>query len=69
MKVKFVWTLLIIYCCGAVAIQPSTFGSAVDSFGRITNSIKVKYACRVQEIKSNFTIRSLASLDFFPHNN
>ncbi|KAG5670711.1 hypothetical protein PVAND_000957 [Polypedilum vanderplanki] len=43
MKVKLfcccIWTLLIIYK-NAAAIQPSTFGSYVDSFGRITNTIK-----------------------------
>lgn len=27
--------------CAAVAIQPSTFGGVVDSFGRFTNTIKV----------------------------
>lgn len=36
-----VWTLMVT-SCGAVAIQPSTFGGVVDSFGRLTNTIKVK---------------------------
>lgn len=35
------WTLLVINCSNAVAIPPSTFGGVVDSFGRLTNSIKV----------------------------
>lgn len=34
------WTVLVCRC-GAVAIQPSTFGGVVDSFGRLTNTIKV----------------------------
>lgn len=35
-----IWTILIIKY-DAAAIQPSTFGEAVNSFGKITNSIKV----------------------------
>lgn len=38
--VYVVWLVLISNCIG-VAIQPSTFGGVVDSFGRITNTIKV----------------------------
>lgn len=42
-NVVHVFGTLLIASCGAVAVQPSTFGGFVDSFGRLTNTIKVKF--------------------------
>lgn len=41
-NVIYVFGTLLIATCSAVAVQPSTFGGFVDSFGRLTNTIKVK---------------------------
>lgn len=40
-NVIYVFGTILVVSCSAVAVQPSTFGGFVDSFGRLTNTIKV----------------------------
>lgn len=40
-NVVYVFVALFVPTYNAVAVQPSTFGGFVNSFGRLTNTIKV----------------------------